>query len=202
MTHHRIQAALFDFGGVLAEEGFCDGLEALAREQGLDPDQLGREGMAAVYDSGFVLGRGSAADFWALLRERTGLAGNDHALSERILAGFTLRPAMLALVERLRQAGYRTVILSDQTDWLDELERRQPFAHAFDRIYNSCRLGRGKRDPALFGEVAADLGLPPAALLFVDDDVGNVNRAREAGYQAMLFTDQDTGIAEIERLLD
>jgi len=46
------------------------------------------------------------------------------------------------------------------------------------------------------------LTLPPAALLFVDDDMGNVQRAREAGYQGLLFVDQQACIAELERLLD
>ena len=46
--------------------------------------------MRAVYDSGFVLGRGSAADFWALLRERSGLEGEDDVLTLRILDGFII----------------------------------------------------------------------------------------------------------------
>jgi putative hydrolase of the HAD superfamily len=198
---HSIRAVLFDFGGVLAEEGFRNGLAALAGAQGLDPLHLPGQGMSAVYDSGFVLGRGSAADFWALLRQRTGLRGEDSALKEQILAGFQPRPAMMALVRRLRAAGYVTAILSDQTHWLDELDDRHHFKDAFTHVYNSYYLGKGKRDPSLFADVAADLGLPASALLFVDDDLGNVNRAREAGWEAMLFTDPHSAIAELERLL-
>ena len=70
-TQASINAVLFDFGGVVAEEGFREGLQAIAEEQGLDPSRLAREGMDAVYDSGFVLGTGSAAEFWKLLRHRT-----------------------------------------------------------------------------------------------------------------------------------
>ena len=109
---------------------------------------------------------------------------------------------MLDLVRRLRTGGYVTAILSDQTHWLDELDARHHFTDAFDRVYNSFHLGKGKRDPSLFADVAADLGLPPSALLFVDDDLGNVNRARAAGYQAILFADAHTCIGELERLLD
>jgi putative hydrolase of the HAD superfamily len=201
MSRHDIRAVLFDFGGVLSEEGFSNGLMALARQQGLDPEALAHAGMQAIYDSGYVLGRGTAADFWALLRQRSGLEGEDAVLTQGILSGFELRPAMLESVRRLRAGGYVTGILSDQTDWLDELDRRTPFMNAFDRVYNSYRLGKGKRDPSLFADVARDLGFPPAALMFVDDNVGNVNRAREAGFEAMLFTDQRTCIAACEALL-
>jgi putative hydrolase of the HAD superfamily len=196
-----VRAILFDFGGVLAEEGFSDGLTALAKAQGLDPARLPLQGMQAVYDSGFVLGRGSAADFWALLRQRSGLKGEDAALTEQMLAGFLPRPRMLELVRRLRSAGYLTAILSDQTDWLDELDRRYRFKDDFDHVYNSFYLGKGKRDPSLYADVVADLGLPAGALLFIDDNLGHVNRARAAGWEAMLFTDERSVIAELERLL-
>jgi putative hydrolase of the HAD superfamily len=197
-----IRVVLFDYGGVLAAEGFRDGLRALAREQDLDADALPRQAMQAVYDSGFVLGRGSATNFWRLLRERSGLQGADAELSARILAGFRLRPAMIDLVRRLRTAGYRTGILSDQTHWLDELAERQQFAMAFDRIYNSYHLGKGKRDASLFVDVADDLGVPPRAILFVDDDPGNIERARSMGLQTLLFSDQRNCLQALQPLLD
>ena len=37
MTSHTIQAVLFDFGGVIAEEGFRKGLSYIALLNGLDP---------------------------------------------------------------------------------------------------------------------------------------------------------------------
>jgi len=198
MSDPTIKAVLFDFGGVLAEEGFRNGLTALAHEQGLDPERLRGQGMNAVYDSGFVLGRGTAADCWALLRERTDLKGEDKLLTNTILDGFVIRPWMIDLVRRLREQGYITGILSDQTHWLDELDQKYGFYAAFDRIYNSWYLGKGKRDPSLFADVAADLGLSPAEILFVDDDAGNVGRASEAGFRAIQYVDG----AQCERELE
>jgi putative hydrolase of the HAD superfamily len=63
MNNNIIRAVLFDFGGVLAEEGFRNGLQSLAKEQGLDVKALPKAGMHAVYDSGFVLGRATVTDF-------------------------------------------------------------------------------------------------------------------------------------------
>jgi len=185
-----VRAILFDFGGVLAEEGFGDGLKALAREQGLAVEDMTAEGMRAVYDSGFVLGRGTAADFWALMRRRTGLQGEDSDLTTRILEGFIVRPWMLELVQQLRAKGYVTGILSDQTDWLDRLDARYHFYRLFEPVYNSYYLGKGKRDPSLFTDVAADLGLAPAAILFIDDNPGNVARAEAMGLKTILYRDR------------
>jgi putative hydrolase of the HAD superfamily len=71
----------------------------------------------------------------------------------------------------------------------------------FDRVYNSYYLGKGKRDPSVFGEVAVDLGMPPAAVLFIDDDAANVARAREAGLQAIHFVDRHAFTRELESVL-
>ncbi len=185
-----VRAILFDFGGVLAEEGFREGLKALARAQGLDPEGVFRAGMEAVYASGYVLGKGSEEDFWALLRARTGLRGPDHALREAVLARFRLRPGMLALVDALRRKGYITGLLSDQTDWLDAIDRKAGLYAHFDKVYVSHRLGKGKRDPGLFDDVVRDLGLRPEEVLFVDDNPENVARARSRGLRAVLFTDE------------
>jgi putative hydrolase of the HAD superfamily len=196
-----IQAVLFDFGGVLADEGFSEGLRALAREQRLDVQDMAAEGAQAVYDSGFVLGAGTEAAFWALLRQRTGLQGEDADLTATILDGFVPRPWMLELVRQLRAQGYITGILSDQTDWLDRLDARYRFYRLFDRVYNSYYLGKGKRDTTLFGDVAADLGLTPAAILFVDDNGGNVARARVAGMQAVQFVERSRFLEALEARL-
>ncbi len=196
-----VKAILFDFGGVLAEEGFHNGLASLAREQGLDAARLPREGMQAVYDSGFVLGRGTAVDFWALLRQRTGLSGSDTELTECILSGFTLRPWMITLVRQLRSRGYSTGILSDQTDWLDVLNQRTEFYSAFDHIYNSYYLGKGKQDPSLFKDIATELQLSPHRILFIDDHAGNIERARECGWLTLHYTNKKNFLAEMEKLL-
>ena len=196
-----IQAVLFDFGGVLAEEGFSDVLESLAEQQRLQVQDMTAAGAQAVYDSGFVLGRATESEFWSLLRQRTGLRGDDAALTAKILSGFTVRPWMRELVQRLRAQGYVTGILSDQTDWLDRLDSRQHFYRLFDRIYNSYYLGKGKRDPSLFSDVAADLGLPPASILFVDDSAGNVARAAAAGMQTIQYVDRETFLKALEASL-
>jgi len=187
-----IRAVLFDFGGVLATEGFREGLFAIARSRGIDPEGFFQVAREAVYESGYVTGRGGESDFWSLVRLRTGIPGGDAELSAECLDRFRLRPGMLELVRRLRARGLITAILSDQTDWLDRLDARAPFSQDFDRVFNSFRLGKGKRDPSLFDDAVRDLGVAPAAAAFVDDDPGNVSRAAGRGLHALLFRDEQS----------
>ncbi|MFQ5487795.1 MAG: HAD family hydrolase [Gammaproteobacteria bacterium] len=186
----QIKVVLFDFGGVLAEEGFREGLYCIARRHGLDPERFYRAARDVVYESGFVTGDGTEERFWRDMRLRFPLQGTDQALSEEILQRFVLRPGMVRLVAQLHTAGLLTGLLSDQTVWLDRLDRRDHFYRLFDRLYISCRLGMGKRAPALFREVLKDLSVPGPQVLFIDDDGGNVARACQAGMVAFRFQDE------------
>lgn len=180
-----IRAVLFDFGGVLAEEGFRAGLHLIAKLNRLDPETVYRSGIDAIYGSGYVTGKAAEADFWRQMRSRFRFDQADAALTDIILDRFTLRPEMIDLVRELRSRGLICAILSDQTDWLDRLDRRDSFYREFDRVYCSYRLGKCKRDASLFDDAVADLGVLPAATLFLDDDPGNVDRARSRGLNAI-----------------
>jgi putative hydrolase of the HAD superfamily len=195
-----IKAVLFDYGGVLAEEGFRDGLYAIARSQGLDSAEVHRAGMEAVYDTGYVLGRGSEADFWREMRQRTGIVGDDTTLSQEILDRFVLRPCMLAAVRVLKQRGITVAILSDQTDWLEWLDRRDGFSAAFDHIFNSYRLGKGKRDPSAFDDAVRALEVTPNKALLVDDLQENVARAAARGLRTIHFCDVSDFLAELAQM--
>lgn len=179
---------LFDYGGVLAREGFHDGLQALARQFGLDPELVASAGTEAVHDSGYLTGQGREEDFWSLLCARTGLPDYRPQFTHAILDRFQLRPALLDAVDQLRSAGLQVVILSDQTDWLDRLDRRDGFFAHFDRVFNSYYLGKGKRDPSLFRDVAITLAAAPGNLAFIDDNPGHIERARRCGLHTHLFT--------------
>ena len=195
-----IRAVLFDFGGVLAEEGFREGFYAIARSQGLDPREVHRVAMDAIYDCGYIAGRGSEADFWEVMRDRTGIRGDVDALSGEILQRFVLRPGVMELVRKLRRKGIVTAILSDQTDWLTRLDDRDHFFREFDWVFNSYDLGKGKRDPGVFDDVISALGVEPREALFIDDMLSNVERAKSGGLQGLLFVDEDQLFEELERL--
>jgi len=195
-----VRAVIFDYGGVLAEEGFREGLQAIARDQGLDPATVQRIAMDAIYDCGYISGRGNEAGFWAMMRDRTGIHGEVDTLSGEILRRFVLRPRVLETVRRLRHGGIITAILSDQTDWLARLDRRDHFFREFDRVFNSYDLGKGKRDPGIFDDIVAALGITAQEVLFIDDMPVNVDRAKGRGLQAILCTGEEELLRELGKL--
>jgi putative hydrolase of the HAD superfamily len=123
------------------------------------------------------------------MRERTRLRGRDAELTNEILSRFVVRPDMLKLAGALRSQGLLTAILSDQTDWLDQLDARAHFSSAFDYVFNSYRMGKGKRDATLFTEIVQRLAIRPPQAVFIDDAPDNVVRAQARGLHALLYRD-------------
>jgi putative hydrolase of the HAD superfamily len=183
-----VKAVLFDFGGVLAEEGFRDGLLAIGRKYGTDPERFRKTADDLIHESGYVTGAADEAAYWDALRKRTGINGSDAELRREILSRFILRPEVLAVADGLRGRGYIVAILSDQTNWLEELDRTSQFLQSFDRVFNSHLIGKSKRDPSVFDDVCAALGVRPAEALFIDDNPDNVRRAADRELRVVLFT--------------
>ena len=192
-----ITVVFFDFGGVLAEEGFRDGLLAIARHHGLDPQEFLKTAVDLTFNQGFVTGKLDVKMYWQMLREKTGIHAPDDALSHEVLSRFTVRPWMLDIVKKLKQASTRVAILSDQTKWLDEFAKKHGFFQLFERIFNSYYLGMCKRDLALFDYVVAEMGVKPEEALLIDDNQENIERAKQRGLQGILFQTRESFESEL-----
>ena len=192
-----IKVVFFDFGGVLAEEGFREGLLAIARHHGLDPQEFLKTAVDLTFNQGFVTGKIDVKIYWQLLRDKTGINSPDDALSHEVLSRFAIRPWMLDLVKTLKQATIRVAILSDQTKWLDEFAKKYGFFQLFERIFNSYYLGMCKRDLALFDYVVVEMGVKPEESLLVDDNQGNIERAKQRGLHGILFNTREALESEL-----
>lgn len=179
---------LFDFGGVLAEEGFQQGLYAIAHQYGMEPESFFQTAAEQVYSCGYVTGQATENIFWQVVRDKTGITATDEELTAAILSRFIPRQAMLELVVRLHQQQHHVVILSDQSDWLDRLNEYHQFFHLFDEVFNSYHLGKSKKDPTIFTDVLHNLSYAPENSLFVDDNQGHIERAVSQGLHTHLFT--------------
>ena len=183
-----IKALVLDFGGVLADEGFREGLEAIARMNGLDPEKFFFVARNLIYDTGYITGKTDEHGYWDELRLKTGVKNGDNDLRREILNRFVLRRPMLEEIKKIKATGVIVALLSDQTDWLDELNQREPFYDYFDHIFNSFSMKKTKRDAALFDDVARQLAVKPREILFVDDTSENIERAQARGWKTLHFS--------------
>jgi putative hydrolase of the HAD superfamily len=195
-----IRAILLDFGGVIAEEGFQEGLYAIADRFGLDQKRFFQLANEAVYDSGYVTGTGSERDYWNEVRSHAGIIAPDEELRREIITRFIPRQWMLEITETMHKSGIITAVLSDQSDWLDQLDANYNFFQYFDAVFNSFHLGKTKRDPTTFTETLQALKVDGKQTLFVDDNIGHIDRAAAAGLQTHHFIDRDSFVKKLKEL--
>lgn len=196
-----VESVVFDFGGVVAEEGFRDGLMAIGAKNGLDPERFFAVARDLIYETGYVTGQADEAAYWSAVRRATDILGSDADLRQEIITRFVPRRGMLEEADRLREMGLGVSILSDQTDWLDEIDGKTGFSRHFDHVFNSFYLKKSKRDGSLFPQIAAQLGRIAEEILFVDDNAGNVARAASHGWKTVHFRNIEDFRREMAGLL-
>ena len=117
-----------------------------------------------------------------------------------------LVPGTTALLHALHERGVRLVAL---TNWSAETIHHGPEAFPevfalFDDLVVSGAEGVAKPHPDIFEVLRVRLGQPLEGVFYVDDNARNVEAARDAGMDAVVFTDADALHDDLRRraLLD
>lgn len=197
-----IKAVFFDFGGVIAEEGWENGLRHIADFHYFDPDGFFADACDVLWSTGYMYGRASEDDFWHGISQRYEFEMTQNDMRRVIFDRFRIRPYMLELIKEIGSNGFRLAILSDQTNWLDDINSEHGFFDLFEKVYNSYHLGKGKKDETVFPEVCADFGVKPEESLFVDDNAGHIERAVKKGMKTVHFDEPKLKIKVIKELLN
>ena len=194
-------AVLLDWGGVMTTSLF-DSFAAFCTTEGLDAGALrelfrgDREARALLID--FECGRIEEADFEPRLATALGVA--DHvALIDRLFAGATVDPDMVAGVRRLHDDGVRTGLVSNS--WGSRRYPHELIAELFDGVVISGDEGFRKPDPRMYELGAARIGAAPSECVFVDDLELNLGAARELGMATVHHVAAAQTLAELDRLL-
>lgn len=99
----------------------------------------------------------------------------------------------VALMTRLIEQGRDVTLLTNwAADTFAEARTRFPFLELPRGITVSGEIKSIKPDREIYDHHARSFDLDPAHALFIDDSQKNVDGARAAGWQAVLFTDAET----------
>lgn len=181
-----IEAALFDFGGVLVEGGRHGAMNrAFADLLGVDQADLQLDDLHRQFRCGLI----SSVDFFAELNRRHPDSPNIDARA--FIASFsdlymTRVDELYDLAAALRRAGIKTGLLSNiyeiSADWLGE----HGYYDGFDPVILSCDEKAAKPDPAIYHSAVRKLGVRPDEILFIDDQEKCLPPARRLGMYAIL----------------
>ena len=194
------RALLIDFGGVLTTDVF-ESFREFCEQEGLAPDAVKRlfrddpEALALLRQ----LERGELAedDFSPRFAWMLGVAEHE-GLVDRLFAGMRPDEEMTAAVERVRDGGAATVLVSNS--WSTAHYDRARLAELFRDVVISAEVGLHKPEPEIFLLAARRAGASPEECVFVDDLRENCAGAEAVGMTAVLHRGAGGTIPELERL--
>lgn len=206
-------AVIFDFGGVITSSPF-EAFNRLEATRGLPRDFV-RQVNARNGDSNawamFERAEIGADEFDRRFAGEARALGHDldgHAVLA-VLAG-TVRPAMVAAVDRLKADGFRLGCITNNVpsghgagmarseDAHDELE--QIFAR-FECVIESSKAGVRKPDPRIYLMMCEALGVSPELCVYLDDLGINCKPAAALGMHAIKVTSAEQALADLGRAL-
>ena len=206
--HPALTAVLWDFGGVILSSPF-EAFNRYEAEHGLPLDFIRSVNATDPHENA-----------WARL-ERSELdprgfddafAAESEALGHRIpgrdvlsLLSGDVRPEMVALLDRVKAAGYATAcltnnVVSDQTP-ADRVAMIEPIMQRFDAVVESSKVGVRKPEPRFY-EIACELlDVHPAQCVFLDDLGINLKPAAAMGMTTIKVLNAAQAITDLERVL-
>lgn len=107
----------------------------------------------------------------------------------------------VALMERLIESGHDVTLLTNwAADTFIEARQRFPFLEKPRGVTVSGEIKAIKPDRAIYDHHVKAFDIEPSAALFIDDSQKNVDGAKAAGWQAVLFTGVEPLEADLGRL--
>ena len=191
----RIEAVLFDYGMVLSGPPNQHAWARMRAATSLEEEPLHREYWAYrhEYDRGTYTGE----SYWRKVASGAGIEMlTADQLTELIDADTDLwtdpNESMIEWAKRLQRAGVRTGILSNLGDAMQMgVLRKFEWLADFNHRTWSHALKIAKPEAEIYRHAAEGLKTEPAAILFVDDKIENIEAARSAGMQALQYTDHE-----------
>jgi len=194
----QVSAIIFDYGNVLCSSPLASEIEGMANILGLSvPDFQQRYWRDRLsFDRADV----DPTDYWNAVAERTLNADDIARLQEIDSASWSHAcPVMPNWAKRVREAGFRTGLLSNMPAPVRDYIVGCPWLPEFDHRTFSCDLRSTKPSPEIYRHSLAGLGASASDALLLDDRVENIRAAESLGIQGILFTTPEALVHEINR---
>jgi HAD superfamily hydrolase (TIGR01509 family) len=205
----KIEAVLFDIGGVIIRTEDPGPRERLARRFGLDRAGIDRLVFGSPAAQAAERGETDEAVVWMHVQRELDLSAEQLSqFQAEFWAGDRADPSLIHLLFHLR-SRCRTGLLTNSwlRDPLPLFWTRFSFGEeevraALDVAVSSARIGIQKPAAGIYKAALAELEARPEATVFVDDFMHNIDAARALGMHAIHFVTATQARRDLLALLD
>lgn len=198
-----MKAVLLDMGGVVLDIDPRGVLSFWADAAGEDAARLAERWRIDDAYKAFEVGAIDFAEYTAALSRRLGieLSANQWREGWNALLGEPY-PTVADILPRL--ANHVPLYCFSNTNAVHEAvwqSRLAGLLPSFEKVYASWRIGCRKPDVDAYLHVAADMGIAPADIVFLDDNRANIEGALAAGLDARLAAGEEATSAQLREIL-
>ena len=202
----EIDAALFDFGGVLVREGSVNDFARIAPHA--DPAVVLSHAIGAYHEDDdhpwhrVERGELDMAEWYTLTVAALAEAGIEVVVPSSGSVAFTPNEPVVDAVRAVRAAGGRTAVVTNNVRELSGTWRPVlPLDELFDTVVDSCEVGLRKPNPAIYRLACERLGVDPERAVLLDDIESNLRGAEAAGLRGIHVGPDPTPAVEALRAL-
>jgi putative hydrolase of the HAD superfamily len=186
MTHDRVKAIIFDWGGVLCDETALGLISYFSQALHVAPEPL--VSAFRPFLPAFQKGEISEDDLWqgmaaALKIERP---YNQSLWGEALRAIYVPKKEVFALASRLKEKGYTVGLLSNAEMAAMAFFHEQGYA-MFDAAVFSCAEGTRKPEQRIYEIALERLNVKAHEAIFIDDRADFIAGAQRLGIHTILF---------------
>jgi HAD superfamily hydrolase (TIGR01549 family) len=185
-----LRTVVFDMGNVLLHFSHARMCRQMAEVCGCSHDDMRRWLFDDRWELSFERGDISEDKFHRLIAERAGRTVDRDALRHAASDIFVLNEPIVPVVDALKSAGLRLVLLSNTHEWhLAHVRQQFDVLDRFDDFVTSYSARAVKPEPAIFAAALERLGCAPQEAFYTDDIADYIEVGRRHGLRAEVFTD-------------
>jgi putative hydrolase of the HAD superfamily len=188
------RVVVFDYGEVISQSPSESDRAELVRIAGIPADRF----WDRYWAHRDLLDRGdlSVTDYWHTIASEVGASWGPGVVQRLWAADFrswvSVEPGTIELLADMHAGGTRLALLSNAGFDFSDPFRFSPMGQYFERIFVSAEMNALKPEPAIYLEVAAELGITPERMVFIDNKSVNTDAAAALGITVHHFTGVDS----------
>ena len=182
-----IKAIIFDFGRVIFKTNWDGVNQDFIKKYGKGILVQNNEELGKVYHKTNA-GYGSAKPFLEHIFPDKNINKIIEFYKKSYIKNKILNKELLKLIKVLKKK-YPLYGFTDTNNEHFEANTKAGIFKDFKRIFTSFEFKGKKAEGDIFHQLVKKINIPPEELLFIDDYLPNIEKAREAGLKAIQYTD-------------
>lgn len=194
-----IKAIIFDYGNVVARFDNRLLLQNIlpfshkSREE-LEAQVYHSTDLHIQYETGLI----SSDDFFTQIKEIAALTISKQDFITQFCDIFTPIHSTHELIQTLKP-NYKLGLLSNTNEWhYEHAIKLSPVYQAFDAVSLSYQVKAMKPNPKIYLDMASKLSMSPDQCVYIDDIQKNVDGAATLGFHALLYTNHQTLLNDLQ----